>query len=1313
MVFLEGESGAGKSALLQAGLVPALRGHPGLLPIYVESLAGSDWERDPRVFLATALWSALDEASRERMGLRTVPGANAVRVALETVSETLGRTPLILLDQFDDYQLRHYERFLSRKTWLKPGRLSEQNGFWRDLRELLASGTIHLVVVTRTDSAAGLTSVRFAEPETYRLDRLSSHFVGPLLAELAKDQDGQKVIGDPDYGWTLLQARLSADLERVGTILPQQLKIVLAGLGALPGRVLTVAAYERADGSAGLEARFIEDRIDKAARLHGATGERVRAALLAMVDPITGQKTVERRTEELLSGIDPAAPERAQQVLGLLAQEEVIRRRIDPRTVVSSWLLDHDYLARAVREVDRRANRWQRTLAEGAKALADTGASWTRRWRALLPPTVQLAFFWDRLRGRFHYGEHRTYATKSLSRFGPYLTFALVIVTLGLYEAERRSEERIQAFADDILNRLEFKFGGNMWESDVEALLHLASADELVRRRTLSLILTNPDRARKFVQAPAPVIRAVAGVSPRLRSLAAEFLKNAAVASSPNRFEMSRAIAEAARLLGQTEAVPLSWWMASIKGTTNPDALIALVNGLAAFPGKLSDTQAKDMIASFLVAIKRASTNPYAEQRLGTGLETIIPKLTNSQAKDAIGAFLNAIKGESHTDALVTLGRGLRLLCPKLADSQAGDAIEPFLGAIRDATNPYSLWALGSGLAALPTTLTDRQAEDALEPFLAANKRTFSHAVEALSRMINNLTDPDGHSQKLIDLPPPDEGLRALIAKFTDSQAKDAINPLLAAIKATTDADVLESFGTGLAAVPAQLTDSQAEVAVLPFLAAIKKAADVRGSSFDSNVFWPLGRGLKAVSAKLTDSQAKNAIEPFLTVVQSITDPTALGVLSGPLEVLSAKLTDDQAKEAVESFLAVIKSVGDPASLSFLAGAMEVLSAKLTDSLAKDAVSSFLAVLGVITDPQALAHLSNGLGALSGKFTDGQAVDALSPFLNAIYRTTDPEVLKGLSVGMGALTGNLADKHAREAIESLLATLKSATDPNALRVLAMGVNALPAPLTDRQAVDALDQFLAATKGTTEFNAAQVLGNGLSALAAKLTPRQARDAVGPLLSAIEGAQGSDALGALGKGLEPLAAKLTDNDAEDVLGLLLAALKRTTNPYTLNVLAKGLGALPAKLSDSQATEVIEPFLTVITGTRDPKALKAVGEGVGAISAELGPASATGVDIAANRLLVRTANNEIFVIYAKLSSELTRYATPSQQITRIFGILRHPLATGETTKNLLSLLEHMQGVQARFDGDLWKAVEWAEAEQKAGRLRGLDLNAPLPIN
>jgi hypothetical protein len=136
----------------------------------------------------------------------------------------------------------------------RPGKLSEQNGFWRDIRELLASGTIHLIVVTRTDTAAGLACVRFSEPETYRLDRLSSHFVSPLLAELARGPDGQPVVRDPDSGWETLIARLSADLERAGTVLPQQLKIVLGGLGTLPHRIMTVDAYKRAGGTSGLEA---------------------------------------------------------------------------------------------------------------------------------------------------------------------------------------------------------------------------------------------------------------------------------------------------------------------------------------------------------------------------------------------------------------------------------------------------------------------------------------------------------------------------------------------------------------------------------------------------------------------------------------------------------------------------------------------------------------------------------------------------------------------------------------------------------------------------------------------------------------------------------------------------------------------------------------------------------------------------------------------------------------------------------------------------------------------------------------------------
>jgi hypothetical protein len=47
---------------------------------------------------------------------------------------------------------------------------------------------------------------------------------------------------------------------------------------------------------------------------------------------------------------------------------------------------------------------------------------------------------------------------------------------------------------------------------------------------------------------------------------------------------------------------------------------------------------------------------------------------------------------------------------------------------------------------------------------------------------------------------------------------------------------------------------------------------------------------------------------------------------------------------------------------------------------------------------------------------------------------------------------------------------------------------------------------------------------------------------------------------------------------------------------------------------------------------------------------------------------------------------------------------------TNEVLKILEQVPSVQAKFDGDIWAAVEWTEAEQKAGRLTHLDLDAPL---
>jgi hypothetical protein len=58
-----------------------------LLPIYVESLAGADWERDPRHFLAAGLWTALDEGAREVLALKVPPTSDAVYPVTAAIPE--------------------------------------------------------------------------------------------------------------------------------------------------------------------------------------------------------------------------------------------------------------------------------------------------------------------------------------------------------------------------------------------------------------------------------------------------------------------------------------------------------------------------------------------------------------------------------------------------------------------------------------------------------------------------------------------------------------------------------------------------------------------------------------------------------------------------------------------------------------------------------------------------------------------------------------------------------------------------------------------------------------------------------------------------------------------------------------------------------------------------------------------------------------------------------------------------------------------------------------------------------------------------
>ncbi len=470
--------------------------------------------------------------------------------------------------------------------------------------------------------------------------------------------------------------------------------------------------------------------------------------------------------------------------------------------------------------------------------------------------------------------------------------------------------------------------------------------------------------------------------------------------------------------------------------------------------------------------------------------------------------------------------------------------------------------------------LTEAQAQAAIDPILAAIKQTTDpYTLEALA-----------------------QGLQALPAKLTDAQAQAAIDPILAAIRQTTSPYDLRTLAQGLQALTAKLTEAQAQAAIDPILAAIKQTT----SPYDLQT---LAQGLQALPAKLSDAQAQAAIDPILAAIKQTTSPDDLQTLAQGQQALAAKLTEAQAQAAIDPILAAIKQTTDPEALRTLAQGLQALPAKLTEAQAQAAIDPILAAM---RQPYDLRTLAQGLRALTAKLTQAQAQATIDPILAAMKRTTDPYTLEALAQGLQALPAKLTDAQAQAAIDPILAAIKQTTqtiDPEALRTLAQGLQAVAAKLTEAQAQAAIDPILAAINQPIDPHTLEALAQGLQALPAKLADAQAQAAINPILATTR----SGDLRMRAPVLQALAAKLTEAQAQAAIDPILAAMKQTTDPYTLEALAQGLQALPAKLTEAQAQAAIDPILAAIKQTTSPDALQTLAQGLQALPAKLTDAQA----------------------------------------------------------------------------------------------------------
>jgi len=424
IVFLTSESGAGKTTLLKKDLTKELKSRGTFFPIYLDHW-GEDWAEGPRQTLAASLSEPDGSAWRKGLGVTAPVRPEQALAIVGRFYDELGKLPVLLFDQFDDYYLQHRSQFI-RGSVLKPNQLMQENRFWDELAQLISAGKASCLFAVRDEVHPALDSFRFpdAKTDSYLLERLPASFAGELLEKVASKAG----LRHPKAGFDTLSERLIADLGgEDGLVLPAQVKLAFLGLEWLDP--LTVRSYIRAGGLRGLEALALEHQIARAARKVTCQPAEFRPLLLALVDPKTG--TDRPRTDQELLQLLPEGKRDAAKLadaLRLLRDADIVRLQSDaPEVNEVRWQLDHPYLRQSLAKIDERARRWQVVLDAAAQTFK-AAPNLLGRWFALLRPGAQVRVAYERLKRRVSYGSARRFAVLSTLRllFNP-LVIALVI----------------------------------------------------------------------------------------------------------------------------------------------------------------------------------------------------------------------------------------------------------------------------------------------------------------------------------------------------------------------------------------------------------------------------------------------------------------------------------------------------------------------------------------------------------------------------------------------------------------------------------------------------------------------------------------------------------------------------------------------------------------------------------------------------------------------------------------------------------------------------------------------------------------------
>jgi hypothetical protein len=372
LFVLTGESGAGKTSLLLAGILPRLRSK-GLLAVPIRFFD------DP----LTNVKQKLSDLGRHRPEQQALPAATDDKATTLAPTSSLAdwilalqtrtRTPLVLaLDQFEEF----FTRFP----------IQAQQRLISELAEVLVNRdiSVHFILALREDVFARLHMFRSQIPTIF------DHTLH--LRRLEESQAEKAIVGplnmfEAHFEPDLVQAIL-ADLSQEGEIQPPHLQIVCdriyQHLLESDEQVATQALYEHLGRAENILAQYLEDVLKALPEPQQETSRAILKALVTserMKDLLTASEVAD------LAGLDSQLVEDAIAHLVNLRLLRPVRHDIETPEGVVRYELAHDRLAQQISEwisePERQARKAKEILRRGL-------VSWRDHKLSLRPEELQV-----------------------------------------------------------------------------------------------------------------------------------------------------------------------------------------------------------------------------------------------------------------------------------------------------------------------------------------------------------------------------------------------------------------------------------------------------------------------------------------------------------------------------------------------------------------------------------------------------------------------------------------------------------------------------------------------------------------------------------------------------------------------------------------------------------------------------------------------------------------------------------------------------------------------------------------------------------